>query len=74
MEYDNVTSRCPYKDLGDLAHTLDTSAYGPQNPIFTRNPQRQTELLEHQRANKGVLGLLKDECGDQTLQQVICLR
>ena len=66
--------RCPYQDLTDLAPVLDISIYGPQHPIFTRNPDREEWLLAHQRANKGSLGLLKDECGNKTLEHVICLR
>ena len=74
VEYDDVDHRCPYKDLADLAPTLDTSNYGPENPLFTRNPEQKTTLLKYQRDNKSELGLLKDECGNQTLEHVICLR
>ena len=68
------SSRCPYRDLADLAPVLDISVYGPQHSIFTRNPDRKEWLLAHQRANKGTLGLLKDECGDKILEHVVCLR
>ena len=74
VECESVDSRCPYKDLADLAPILDTSKYGQENPFFTQNPDQKSVLLEHQRNNEGVIGLLKDECGNKTLEHVICLR
>ena len=73
MEYQDP-NRDPFRDLANMASHLDISNYGPEHPIFTHNPERAEELRQLQRDNKGVLGLLKDECANKFLEHVICLR
>ena len=55
--------RSLYRDLGDMALCLDVGSYHDDHPYFTNNAHRIDQLKLQQRANKGVLGLMKDEAG-----------
>ena len=73
VEYSDP-ERDPFQDLANMASSLDLSCYSAEHPIFTHNPDRVEWLRQIQKDNNGVLGLLKDECGDHFLRRVICLR
>ena len=56
-------ARSFYRDLAGMASCLDTGNYSDQHPYFVENHDQFDHLKEMQRANKGVLGKMKDEAG-----------
>ena len=54
---------------------MDLSSYSETSPFFMANLDRKEVLLAHQKANKGVVGLMKNELsGDREMQHCIALR
>ena len=64
-----------YRDLADIAPSLDFGSYSDQHPLFTENMHRFQWLKHVQQKNKSVLGKMKDEAGGSLyISEAVCLR
>ena len=73
VEYSDP-KRSFYRDLGDIAPSLDFGSYPDSHPLFSENLDRYDWLKRLQKKNKGVLGKMKDEAGSLYISEAVCLR